>query len=39
MHKDYQRVLFVGPGLNSGALGGAFRRELERLRATPPAPV
>lgn len=32
MHKDYQRVLFVGPGLNSGALGGAFRRELERLR-------
>ncbi|MDP9530430.1 (2Fe-2S) ferredoxin domain-containing protein [Pseudomonas protegens] len=32
MHKDYQRVLFVGPGLNSGALGEAFRRELHRLR-------
>lgn len=32
MHKDYQRVLFVGPGLNSGALGEAFRRELHQLR-------
>ncbi|MGC5703104.1 (2Fe-2S) ferredoxin domain-containing protein [Pseudomonas sp. NFXW11] len=32
MHKDYQRVLFVGPGLLAGALGEAFRRELAVLR-------
>ncbi|OLF54394.1 (2Fe-2S) ferredoxin domain-containing protein [Pseudomonas chlororaphis] len=28
MHEEYQRVLFVGPGLNGGALGEAFRRQL-----------
>jgi len=37
MHKDYQRVLFVGPGLNSGALGGALsptaHREAETAKA------
>ena len=32
MHKDYQRVLFVGPGLHGGTLGEAFRRELKALR-------
>ncbi|MFK3642736.1 (2Fe-2S) ferredoxin domain-containing protein [Pseudomonas protegens] len=32
MHENYQRVLFVGPGLHGGALGEAFRKELQALR-------
>ncbi|WP_347905440.1 (2Fe-2S) ferredoxin domain-containing protein [Pseudomonas purpurea] len=31
MHSDYQDVLFVGPGLASGATGEAFRRDLQAL--------
>ncbi|KAF0864237.1 ferredoxin [Pseudomonas sp. LD120] len=32
MHEDYQRVLFVGPGLHGGTLGEAFRAALKSLR-------
>ncbi|NBF06717.1 (2Fe-2S) ferredoxin domain-containing protein [Pseudomonas sp. Fl5BN2] len=32
MREDYQRVLFVGPGLHGGALGEAFGKELKAQR-------
>lgn len=38
MHEDYQRVLFVGPGLQGGALGEAFRKALKALCGEGEAP-